>query len=247
MKLLSFSSYDEYRQIQVAANKLKYHEVYAEDTELRSVAAHLARHHGGARRGLCHGVRNGYEVHKLRALLPAVDIVGTDISDTASGLSNCIVWDMHDVKPEWIGAIDFIYSNSWDHTYDPRLLFASWGNTLSPSGRIYLSYTALHAESGVSASSKVDVFGCSLAELIDVAGQTLDVEEVIDVRPRVTVQALRRRMAHLRAGKLRRALTARYRSRPVKIVVLRRRSANAPASDGPGPVFGQGSRDPQLR
>ena len=107
-----------------------------EDPELGAIAAHFRSHHRGGSRGLCHGVRNGYEVRRLRTLLPTVDIVGTDISDTARDTPNCIVWDMHDVKPEWVGAIDLIYSNSWDHTYDPCVLFTNWSRCLSHEGRL---------------------------------------------------------------------------------------------------------------
>jgi hypothetical protein len=224
MKLLTFDTYDEYKRVQVEANKLKYDDVFAEDPELGRLAEHFRSRHSAAGVGLCHGVRNGYEVRKLRALLPGLDIIGTDISETAQHVPNCIVWDMHDLKPEWVGAIHLIYSNSWDHTYDPRLLFKAWSESLAPDGRLYLSYTPLHSEKGVSAQSKVDVFGCSLTELVDLAKETLDVEEILDVRPRLTLQAWRRRMTYLRSGRYARALTARLMSRPVQVVALRHRT-----------------------
>lgn len=60
MKLLTFHDYNEYKRVQVAANKLKYHNVYAEDPELRRIASHFGARVMKARTGLCHGVRNGY-------------------------------------------------------------------------------------------------------------------------------------------------------------------------------------------
>jgi hypothetical protein len=131
---------------------------------------------------------------------------------------------MHDVKPEWVGAIALIYSNSWDHTYDPKLLFEAWGQSLAPKGRMYLSYTHLHSEKGVSAQSKVDVFGCSLEELVDLASVTLEVEDILEVPPRLTLQAWRRRIAYLRSGRYARALTARLMSRRVHVVTLRHKT-----------------------
>jgi len=222
MKLLTFDSYEEYKNVQVAANRLKYDHVYAEDPELQRIAAHIRDHHRGARRGLCHGVRNGYEVRKLRALLPTIDILGTDISETAGSLPHCLVWDMHEVQPDWVGATDFMYSNSWDHTYDPALLFSRWSTCLSDEGRLYLSYTDLHSEQGVSARSKVDVFGCSWDELLRILQQHFVLEDVLEVAPRLTGQTWRRRLTHMRAGRIRSALMQRLTSRRVFIAVLRR-------------------------
>ena len=222
MKILSFESYEEYRQIQVAANKLKYEQVFAEDPELKRVAAHFRAHGRGASLGLCHGVRNGYEVRKLRALLPAVNIVGTDISDTVGNVQNCIVWDMHEVKPEWFGAVGFMYSNSWDHTYDPDLLFARWSECLLADGRLYLSYTDLHSEKGINESTKIDVFGCSLDELTRIVQRRFVLEDLLEVSPSMTFQTWRRRIAYLRHGHVVKALTARPTSRRVHVLVLRR-------------------------
>ena len=232
MKILSFGSYDEYKSVQVSANKLKFSQVYAEDPELRRIAAHFLKHSStfarrasadrrGAGLGLCHGVRNGYEVRKLRSLLPNVNIIGTDISPTAEEVENCIVWDMHEIKPEWAGAVDFMYSNSWDHAYDPNLLFARWSECLAPGGRLYLSYTDLHSERGVNENTKIDVFGCSLDELARIVQPAFVLDEILDVAPVLTLQTWRRRLAYLREGQFERALTARLTSRRVQILVLR--------------------------
>lgn len=221
MKILSFESYDEYKGVQVSANKLKFSQVYAEDPELKRIAAHFLKHGRREGLGLCHGVRNGYEVRKLRSLLPGVNIIGTDISPTAGQVENCIVWDMHEIKPEWAGAVDFMYSNSWDHAYDPNLLFARWSESLAPGGRLYLSYTDLHSERGVNENTKIDVFGCSLDELVRIVQPWLVLDEILDVAPALTLQTWRRRLAYLREGELEKALTARLTSRRVHILVLR--------------------------
>jgi hypothetical protein len=224
MRLLHFENYEEYKQTQIAANECKFGEVFAEISVLRRIAAHVRRRSATVGVGLCHGVRNGYEVRRLRRLLPRVDIIGTDISGTAARIPNCIVWDMHDVKPEWRGAVDFMYSNSWDHTYDPELLLTRWSECLSPSGRLYLSYTDLHSERGVVETSKSDPFGCSLDELIRMVQHTYTLDDILEVRPQFTYQAFTRRMAHIRARRFTRALTARLRSRRVQVLVLRRRT-----------------------
>ena len=224
MKLLTFSSYDEYKRVQAAANELKFHNVFAEDPELKRIASHFAARVKNARTGLCHGVRNGYEVKLFRRLLPGVNIIGTDIAETAATVPHSIVWDMHDVKPEWRGRTDFMYSNSWDHTYDPEKLFAGWSECLSEHGRLYLPYNDLQSERGVTETTKIDVFGCSVDELVGILQKSFIVDDVFEVAPRVTTQVFRRRVAHLMAGELWKALTARVTSRRLLVFVLRRRN-----------------------
>jgi hypothetical protein len=46
--------------------------------------------------------------------------MGTEISDTAGQFPYTIQWDFHKTKAEWIDATDFIYSNCFDHSYDPQ-------------------------------------------------------------------------------------------------------------------------------
>lgn len=225
MKLLTFKDYTEYRAIQVQANTQKFKNVFAEAGELRRIAEDFARRVPGAAFGLCHGVRNGFEVRVLRRLLPAVDIRGTDISDTAATIPHCVVWDMHEVKPEWVGAVDFLYSNSWDHTYDPYLLFSRWSQCLSPRGRLYLTYTQQHSADGVTEDSKFDALGCSLDELVTILQRTMIVEDILEIQPRVSLaRTLKKRFGYLRAGRLRRVFVAPIRSRRATILVLAPRS-----------------------
>ena len=226
MKLLTFNSYDEYKRVQSSANELKFHDVFAEDPELKRIASHFAARVTHARTGLCHGVRNGYEVRLLRRLLPGVDIIGTDISDTASTVPHSIVWDMHEIKPEWRGRIDFMYSNSWDHTYDPEKLFRAWSECLSEHGRLYVPYNDLQSERGVTEATKIDAFGCSVDELVSILRKSFVVDDILELTPRVTTQVFRRRVAHLLAGQFWKALTARVTSRRLLVFALKRRNSS---------------------
>jgi hypothetical protein len=65
------------------------------------------------------------------------------------------------VKQEWIGNVDFVYSNSWDHSFDPERLFKNWMERLKRSGRLFISWTPTHAAPVDSA----DCFSASLEEL----------------------------------------------------------------------------------
>jgi len=53
-------------------------------------------------------------------------------------------WDFHEIKPEWVGSCDFIYTNSWDHAYDPREAFKAWCECLSTKRNSYLEHTHWH-------------------------------------------------------------------------------------------------------
>jgi hypothetical protein len=221
VKLLTYSDYNEYKDIQIAANRLKFRSVWVEDAELIRIAHYVCDQVPDARRGVCHGVRNGYEVQRLRSLLPRVDLEGTDIAESADRVPHCMTWDMHDVRADWIGSLDVMYSNSWDHSYNPALLFQRWSECLSPTGRLFLSYSDLHSDRGVSRGSKTDPFGCSCDELIRILQWNFVVEDVLDVVPSLSWRTWRQRAIHLRAGRLWRALRA---SRRTKVFVLSRRT-----------------------
>lgn len=160
MELFKHPSKDSYVQAQILKNKKKLLVIASSDEELSVIARYVRTNIPRAGFGICHGVRNGYEVQRLRRLL-GIEIIGTDIAPTATEFPNVIQWDFHDVKPEWIRKVDFIYSNSWDHSYDPEQLFKTWMDCLSPGGRLYISWTPSHS----APADGADCFSASLEEL----------------------------------------------------------------------------------
>lgn len=154
--------YELYRSIQEAGNIRKIKNIWAYETGIRFLADYLRKNVTGPLAfGLCHGTRRGMEQAWFAAAIPGCEVLGTEISSTALQFPKTIQWDFHDTKPEWIGAVDFIYSNSWDHTYDPMACFAAWGSCLRPGGMMVLEHTRLHAP---SSSSRLDPFGIELDE-----------------------------------------------------------------------------------
>ena len=147
--------YDEYRDVQIDANKRKLNLVWADDGTLAAVAADLKANGSALKRGMCHGARNGYEVQKLRELTGA-DVLGSDISETATQFPNMVVWDFHKVNPDWIGAFDFVYTNSLDQAMRPDEALAAWAGQLAPGGRIYIEHTMGHSP---AAAGEMDPFG----------------------------------------------------------------------------------------
>lgn len=147
--------YDEYRDMQIFTNKRKLDRVWADEGTLAALAGYLQNRAEPARRGICHGARNGFEVEKLRALTGA-EVIGTDISDTATQYPHMFVWDFHNENPQWLGAFDFVYTNSLDQAMQPDRALATWARQLTPGGVIFIEHTMGHSAAG---ASEMDPFG----------------------------------------------------------------------------------------
>ena len=152
--------YARYKAVQTAGNRRKIEQVFATEANIDVLAAYLHRKLGRVEKGLCHGTRRGLEQAWFAQRLPGCEVWGTEISDTAADFPNTIQWDFHEVKPEWRGAMDFIYSNSLDHAYDPEKALNAWMSCLRPSGLTLLEHTDLH---DASAATELDPFGADLS------------------------------------------------------------------------------------
>ena len=148
-------SYEEYVQTQIAGNKRKINNVWADEKTIDFIASYIRTTNPNAERGLCHGTRNGAEVRWFREKLN-IDITGTDISDTATQFPNTVQWDFHERNPTWANAFDFVYTNSHDHAYDPKKAFTTWVEQLKTNGRLFIEHTMEHSE---EATNQLDPFG----------------------------------------------------------------------------------------
>ncbi|MCU4651310.1 hypothetical protein N8I71_00580 [Roseibacterium sp. SDUM158016] len=146
--------YAQYRDVQIQHNKRKLSSVWADEKTLGAIAADL-RAHGLGATGVCHGARNGYEVEWFRRELQG-DVIGTDISETATDFPNMHVWDFQDENPDWAGKFDFVYTNSLDQAMEPQRALSSWARQLTPKGRIYIEHTMAHSAQG---AGEMDPFG----------------------------------------------------------------------------------------
>jgi SAM-dependent methyltransferase len=91
-------------------------------------------------------------------------VIGTEIGPLAETFPNTIRWDFHEVKPEWIGAVDFIYTNSLDHAYSPEKAVKNWVRCLSPSGRCVIEYWG--DAKVINTGSPTDPFSADLPSVI---------------------------------------------------------------------------------
>lgn len=149
-------NYQEYKDIQQKANKDKINNVWADEDTIKFIADYLkSRGALKAGKGICHGVRRGLEQKWFCDHLGA-DVIGTEISDTATQFPKTVQWDFHESKPEWKGAFDFAYSNSFDHAYDPEKALSAWVDQVHDEGCVFIEHSIWHSEVG---ASKRDPFG----------------------------------------------------------------------------------------
>jgi len=181
MKLYKYNSYKQYYDLQVEANKRKIDRVSARMEIIIAVSDYIKKNIPCAKFGICHGVRNGWEVNEFRKNLN-FNIIGTDISPTANQFKNVIQWDFHDIKDEWINNVDFIYSNSFDHSHNPYHCLNQWVKCLSKGGKCFLEWNIMCEVSKRSLSHmNVDCFGATLNEYRDLIIKNHIVENEINL------------------------------------------------------------------
>ena len=149
--------YNKYKEIQAAGNRKKIDNVWVKEENISFLANYIRQVVGNVEFGLCHGARRGKEQEWFRKFLDC-EVIGTEISDTAEQFPYTIQWDFHEVKSEWLNAVDFIYSNSFDHSYDPEKCINSWMRCVKKKGLCILEHTSSHEQ-----ASLLDPFGAHLS------------------------------------------------------------------------------------
>lgn len=164
MTLYEYPDYDTYRAVQTAGNKAKLKRQFVKESHVVTLSAAIDAAIGPVSFGLCHGTRRGLEQAWFTAHLKGnPKVLGTEISDTATDFPNTVQWDFHDSNPDWLGRADFVYSNSWDHAFDPGRAFAAWMESLRPGGWLLLDHNRNQAPESANA---LDPFGVTYERLI---------------------------------------------------------------------------------
>ncbi len=133
-------SYEKYKKIQEKGNKQKIDTIFEIEDNIKMLSDYLMKNISDIKFGLCHGTRRGKEQEWFRKYLKA-EVMGTEISETANKFPYTIEWDFHKVKDEWIEKVDFIYSNSLDHSYDPKHCLKQWFRCLRKGGICIINFT----------------------------------------------------------------------------------------------------------
>ncbi len=150
--------YETYKAVQTAGNHRKIDWVFAVEQNIDVACDYLRRKLDRIEFGICHGTRRGLE-QKWFAERLGCEVIGTEISDTATQFPNTVQWDFHEPNPTWVGKADFVYSNSFDHSYDPEAALNTWMSSLRPGGVCLLEHSDTHDEGTVT---ELDPFGADL-------------------------------------------------------------------------------------
>lgn len=137
MKIYNYRSYKQYVRAQTRANKRKIDLVWVKEDTIKKIIKNYSEIPSNI---LCHGTRNANEQTLFKKYCADCFIVGTEISKTAKHFPMTLHWDFHEINNDWLGKFDIIYSNSFDHTYDPNKCISVWRDQLSKKGRMYLEW-----------------------------------------------------------------------------------------------------------
>jgi len=166
MKIYEYESYEEYVKAQTEANIRKINVVWVK----KEVLSLLRTFKKSPDVILCHGTRNAKEQKILKELYPnASDIMGTEISETANQFPMTTHHDFHEELPDYTGRCDIVYSNSFDHSYDPDKCLSTWVGQLNETGYLFLELM-IGSENRSKASDPLEISKNEVIELAEKHG-----------------------------------------------------------------------------
>jgi hypothetical protein len=145
MQIYKYTSYKEYLKCQKAATAIKGPS--GKQWAIKDNIEFLAQYLTGSKFGICHGTRSGAEQQWFMDAIPGCEVWGTEISETSKNAKNTKITDFNSLVPAWVGKADFVYSNSFDHVYDPKKTLKLWFDQLNDTGSLVLEHSDNH-ESG---------------------------------------------------------------------------------------------------
>jgi len=158
-----------YRREQEKGNRAKIEQVWTSESNLRFICQWLQDRGLAPHFILCHGTRNGFEQRVFNSFF-ACEVIGTEISPTASQFPMTVMADFHEPKAEWDGRADILYSNSLDHAYDPAKALRAWAQSVKDGGVIVIEKAS---DSDPRGASDLDPFGITLPSLLVFLLETL--------------------------------------------------------------------------
>ena len=151
MEVYEYENYEEYVEAQTHFNKSKLSWSYFETKKngkegprkgiITIMASKYLGNISGDKNVICHGTRGGHEQKFFKSLYPKGDIVGTEISETATQFPMTVEWDFTKENYKWINKFDIVYSNSFDHTIDPQETLRVWHGQLKEGGFMFIEFS----------------------------------------------------------------------------------------------------------
>ena len=176
MKQYKYKSYDEYVDSQKSANRKKSKNVWAVEKNIEAICDYINKNYAilVPLKGLCHGTRGGYEQKWFMKYIYDSKVIGSEIGDACA--PNTVQHDFNKIKPEWIDEFDFIYSNSFDHAFNPMSTIRIWFEQIKSGGYIFLEYDKRQEHTGEISKSvnKTDPISITVDELITLIPVWLD-------------------------------------------------------------------------
>ena len=180
MEIYKYKNYEEYKKKQIEANVRKLDRTWVDPASLKNVMKYIHDNlNVKPRKIICHGRRRGLEQEYILDYFKDIkdlDVIGTEISHTATEFPNTIQWDFHDVKDEWVGSIDIIYSNSFDHSIKPRECLDTWMSCFKQKGICVIEYST-HTDHKIC---ETDPFAATLHEYKDLIEEKYEIVKVIN-------------------------------------------------------------------
>jgi hypothetical protein len=169
MKKYQYTDYDEYIKTQIETTERKLGRTWARPESIKAIVKGLKKKRFKPRIGMCHGARTGEEVKYFKKYFQHCVVYGTDIAPICKS-KYVIVWDFHKMHPGWNGRFDFVYSNSWDHLFDPVEGLKTWASQIALDGHLILEHSDQHIEKKVNI---VDSIGMTFKEFIKFVQETI--------------------------------------------------------------------------
>jgi len=157
--------YAKYVEAQTTRNVQGITNQFVKEEDIKFLADWMKRNVLSKEFGICHGTRAGKEQVWFQQHLDWMPgtVIGTEISSTANQFANTIQWDFHHVKDEWVGQVGFVYANTLDHSYNPKLALSKWMECLDDSGVLLLEHCTAHA---IDFKSDSDIFHASFGDYL---------------------------------------------------------------------------------
>lgn len=94
----------------------------------------------------CMGCRSGTEVFEFKEMFPAADVWGIDITRLVNTIKthlevHIILQDFNKLPDVWQDKFDLIFSNSLDHSYDPKITLKEWHRVSQKGGHLLLEFS----------------------------------------------------------------------------------------------------------
>ena len=168
MKIFKYNDYDTYIKQQKETTDFKYNKiVYVRSAVIKEIVSYASN---DVKSVLCHGTRSGEEQRMFSEILPDAEIIGTEICDKAQYAPMTKVWDFNKPKEEWLGKFDIVYSNSLDHSIDPKSTLEVWGNQVSDKGFLAIEWSDYQNMKGVTIQDPLNATGNEIKELVESFG-----------------------------------------------------------------------------